>query len=166
MGGPFSGDLDDRSGAGPGTDQVPRTLAADAIIKLSRAYTSVLSRVHRDLAGPGLTLTQFAVLEVLFSKGPMCQKDIARKTLCQSSGNMTVVVDHLERRGLVEREKRPDDRRTNVVNLTPAGRELIGGFLPHHLEVLAQEFSVLSDKELRELAGLLKRLGLGADGKH
>jgi len=137
-----------------------RGTAADAIIKLSRAHNAVMSRVHRDLAGPGLTFTQFAVLEVLFSRGPMCQKDIARKILSQSSGNMTVVIDHLEHRGLVEREKKPDDRRTNMVSLTLEGRRVIGEFLPHHLDVIAQEFAVLSPEELKTLAALLKRLGL------
>lgn len=137
-----------------------RAAAADAIIKLSRAHNAVMSRVHRDLAGPGLTFTQFAVLEALYSRGPMCQKDIARKILSQSSGNMTVVIDHLERRCLVEREKKPDDRRTNVVSLTPEGRRVIGEFLPHHLDVIAQEFAVLSPDELKTLAALLKRLGL------
>ena len=138
-----------------------RGTAADAIIKLSRAHNAVMSRVHRDLAGPGLTFTQFAVLEVLFSRGPMCQKDIARKILSQSSGNMTAVIDQLELRGLVEREKVPDDRRTNLVKLTAEGRELIGDFLPRHLDVLSREFSVLTGDELALLASFLKRLGLG-----
>lgn len=138
-----------------------RTAAADAIIKLSRAHNSVMARVHRDLSGPGLTFTQFAVLEVLYSKGPLSQKDIRAKILSQSSGNMTAVIDELERRGLVEREKVPADRRTNLVKLTTSGRQLIGEFLPHHLDVLAQEFSVLTCEELSLLASLLKRLGLG-----
>ena len=56
---------------------------------------------------------------------------------------MTAVIDQLERRGLVERERLPDDRRTNLVKLTAEGRGLIGDFLPRHLDVLAREFSVL-----------------------
>ncbi|NLE74714.1 MAG: MarR family transcriptional regulator [Actinobacteria bacterium] len=138
-----------------------RTAAADAIIKLSRAHNSVMTRVHQHLSEPGLTFTQFAVLEVLYSKGSMLQKDIGKKILSQSSGNMTAVIDQLELRGLVEREKVPDDRRTNLVKLTAEGRELIGDFLPRHLDVLSREFSVLTGDELALLASFLKRLGLG-----
>ena len=138
-----------------------RKAAGDAIIKLSRAHNAVMRRIHKDLAGPGLTFTQFAVMEVLYSKGPMCQRDVGRKILSQSSGNVTAVIDQLERRGLVERDKRSDDRRMNEVRLTSGGREVIGEFLPHHLDVIAQEFSVLSPQELQTLASLLKRLGLG-----
>lgn len=143
-------------------DARSRRAAADAIVKLNRAHNSVMKRVHEDLEGPGLTFTQFAVLEVLFSKGPMSQKDIGRKILRQSSGNMTVVVDHLEKRGLVERERALVDRRCNVVKLTTEGYDLIDEFLPRHLDVLAREFSVLSPQELSTLCLLLKRLGLGA----
>ena len=139
-----------------------RTAAADAIIKLSRAHNSVMTRVHKHLSEPGLTFTQFAVLEVLYSKGSMSQKDISKKILRQSSGNMTAVIDQLEHRGLVERERLPDDRRTNLVKLTHEGRGLIGDFLPRHLDVLAREFSVLTCDELSLFASFLKRLGLGS----
>ena len=144
---------------------VARSLAADTFIKLTRASESVSKRIHTDLAEVGLTFSQFAVLEVLYVKGPLCQRSLSEKVLNHSSGNMTLVVDNLEKRGLVERERRAADRRMTHVGLTPAGLELISAFVPTHLERIGAEMGVLTDEELVQLGRLLRKLGLGGDTK-
>jgi MarR family transcriptional regulator, 2-MHQ and catechol-resistance regulon repressor len=144
---------------------VARSLAADTFIKLTRASESVSKRIHTDLAEAGLTFTQFAVLEALYVKGPMCQRSLSEKVLSHSSGNMTLVVDNLEKRGLVERERRAADRRMMHVRLTPAGLELISAFLPTHVERIRVEMGVVTDEELVQLGQLLRKLGLCGDTK-
>jgi MarR family 2-MHQ and catechol resistance regulon transcriptional repressor len=52
--------------------------------------------VHRVLAEPKLTISQFGVLEALYHKGPLCQRDIASKIL-KSTGNITLVIVNLEK---------------------------------------------------------------------
>src|SRR5512137_147164 len=84
--------------------------ALNTFTKLMRAAESVTSRVHRVLAAPKLTISQFGVLEALYHKGPLCQKDIAAKIL-KSTGNITLVIDNLEKNGLVRRERDSEDRR-------------------------------------------------------
>ena len=79
------------------------TRALDTYIKLVRAAESVLSRVHRQTTGD-LTVSQFGVLEALHHLGPMHQRKIGSKLL-KSGGNITMVIDNLERRGLVERHR-------------------------------------------------------------
>lgn len=136
------------------------SLAASTYVRLSRAAVSVAARVNSDLVEVGLTVSQFAVLEVLYTRGPLCQKDIAQRILAHSSGNMTVVIDHLEQRGLVERIPGKADRREVLVQLTEEGRDLLAGFRPRHVASIAEEMSVLTAEELRTLGELCRRLGL------
>lgn len=137
----------------------PEVLALDAYIKLMRAADSVTSRAHLVLP-PGVTLTQFAALEALYHLGPLFQSELAAKLL-KSGGNLTLVVDNLERDGLVTRTRDPADRRFVKVDLTPKGRRFIGTLFPKVAKSLAQEFAVLSPRDQLALARICKRLGVG-----
>lgn len=132
--------------------------ALDAFIKLTRAGESVAARVNAPLAEHQLTPSQFGVLEALYHLGPLCQADIARKIL-KSSGNLTMVVDNLEKRGLVTRTRDTEDRRFNRIALTPSGRELIAQVLPGHLERIVAELHRLTPAEQTQLAELCRKLG-------
>jgi MarR family 2-MHQ and catechol resistance regulon transcriptional repressor len=72
-----------------------------------------------------------------------------------------MVVDNLERRALVQRERDPADRRYITVHLTAKGRQLIQELFPKVVVNVTREFSLLSPDEQRLLAKLCKRLGLG-----
>lgn len=145
-----------------GNQQEVRALSA--YIKLMRAAESVTARIHRHLASVGLTLSQFAVLEALFHLGPLYQREIGQKLL-RSSGNITVVIDNLEKRGYVKRDRRKDDRRFMFVRLTDEGFELIGKVFPPHAAVIAREMGVLNARELETLGQLCKKLGLKEIGR-
>jgi MarR family 2-MHQ and catechol resistance regulon transcriptional repressor len=134
-------------------------LALDAYIKLMRSADSVTSRAHLVLP-PGVTLTQFAALEALYHLGPLFQSELAAKLL-KSGGNLTLVVDNLERDGLVSRTRDPADRRYIKVELTPKGRRFIGTLFPKVAKSIAQEFAVLSSRDQLALARICKRLGVG-----
>jgi len=127
--------------------------------QMMRAADAVTTRMHRHLVDTGLTLSQFGVLEVLYHKGPLCQRDIGQKIL-KTSGNMTMVIDNLEKRELVVREKDPADRRRIVVRLTEEGFDLIQALFPVHAAVAAETFSVLESNELVTLGKLLKKVGI------
>ena len=114
--------------------------------------------LQRSLVDTGLTLSQFGVLEVLYHKGPLCQRDIGQKIL-KTSGNMTMVIDNLEKRELVVREKNPADRRRMSVKLTERGLDLIQALFPTHAAVAAETFAVLESNELATLGKLLKKIG-------
>src|SRR5882757_6308933 len=74
---------------------------------------------HLDMCG-----SDFAVLEALLHKGPLPVNEIGKKILL-TSGSITVAVDRLETKGLVERRAHGTDRRARIVHLTKAGRKLI-----------------------------------------
>ncbi len=126
--------------------------------QMMRAADAVTTRMHRHLADHRLTLSQFGVLEALYHKGALCQRDIGQKIL-KTSGNMTTVIDNLEKRKLVVREKNRADRRRITVSLTPAGFDLINAIFPTHAKIAEQAFAVLDPDELLTLGKLLKKVG-------
>src|SRR5512137_201268 len=102
----------------------PTFLALNTYTKLMRAAESVTSRVNRSMAAFDLTISQFGVLEALYHKGPLCQRDLGAKIL-KSTGNITLVIDNLEKRRLVRRERDSADRRYLTVHLTATGTGLV-----------------------------------------
>src|ERR1700755_832068 len=91
-----------------GSPRERRALAA--FINLQRAANSIQSLSMKHLDQHGLTPSQFAVLEALYHVGPLCLSDLAKKIL-RTSGNLTMVVDNLEKAGLVTRTQSTKDRR-------------------------------------------------------
>lgn len=132
--------------------------ALNAFIKLQRAAESVSARVHATLP-QGLTVTQFGVLESLHHIGPLCQGELAEKLL-RSGGNLTLVVDNLEKAGLVLRERDPADRRFVVVKLTERGSAFIASIFPQIAANVSREMNRLSSTELLDLGRLCKKVGL------
>lgn len=132
--------------------------ALDAYIKLRRAVNAVASKEGEVMRSAGLTESQFGALEALHHLGPLCQHELAGKVL-KSAGNMTTVVDNLERRGLVERRRDGGDRRVVTVHLTDSGGTLVQEVYPQVVDVLVEMFSALSAKEQGQLAALCRRLG-------
>jgi len=135
-------------------------LALGAYVKLMRAASCVTAKMHKHLAEWKLTLSQFGVLEALLHLGSMTQQDLGRKIL-KSSGNITMVIDNLEKRRLVFRETDPKDRRRTCINLTPEGDAVIREIFPEHAAISEQVFSVLNETECLQLGSLLKKLGRG-----
>jgi len=138
-------------------------LAMTTYVKLMRAADAVTQTMHRHLADEDLTLSQFGVLEALFSLGPLCQRDLGRKIL-KTRGRITMVIDQLEQRGLVRRRPNPEDRRYQIVHLTGAGRTVIERVMPRHAATAEAVFAALSPEKQRTLGRLLKRLGREAAG--
>lgn len=134
--------------------------ALDTFIKLLRATDTVRARLERHLAARGLTPTQFGILEALYHIGPLNQRDVGRKLLL-SKGNITIVVRHLARRGLITRRAHPADGRQSILHLTPPGRALMRAFFPTHAAAITRELAPLTAAEQGELGRLCRKLGLG-----
>ncbi len=131
-------------------------LALKTFVKLMRAAETVTVRVHAGLAKTRLTTSQFGVLEALYHLGPLCQKDIAGKIL-KSTGNITMVIDNLEKRGLAVRKSKEMDRRSYLVELTEKGQAFIDELFPAHAQRITHVMSVLKREELAELGRLLRK---------
>lgn len=139
-----------------GTNQ--ETLALNTFIKLTRAAESLLARLQHRGTMANLTISQFGVLESLYHLGPMSPGDLSTKLL-KSGGNITLVIDNLEKQGLVQRERGTTDRRMITVSLTPTGRDLISTLFPAHAAAVVEEMSYLTTEEQQLLGDLCRKLG-------
>ena len=111
---------------------------------------------HLELGG-----SDFAVLEALLHKGVLPVNEIGKKVLL-TSGSITVAVDRLEAKGLVERRASADDRRARIVHLTREGRKLITRAYAEHAADMEHLASELSAAERATLIRLLKKIGFKA----
>jgi len=132
--------------------------ALDTLIKLARATESVMACVARVIAGSNLTPGQFGVIEAIYHLGPLDQVSLGKKIL-KSGGNITMIIDNLERRGLVARMEDRRDRRRNIVRLTRKGRSVIKTLFPKVARGAMKSMNSLSAPEHKELGALLKKLG-------
>ena len=133
--------------------------ALDTFIKLKRATDTVTARLSALFSEHGLSESQFGVLEVLLHLGPMCQKGLSDKLL-RSCGNITMVVDNLEKRGLIQRVRSTEDRRYITVSLTESGEALIRRIFPAHVAHIVREMAILPTADQQHLAHLCRQLGL------
>lgn len=139
-----------------GTEDEIRSLTT--YIKLIRAAETVEARVTEHLIGSGITAPQLGVLEALYHLGPMRLCDLAAKHL-RSRGTLTVVVDNLERVGLVYREASLIDRRSITVHLTDTGRQIVERILPEQVSNIISAMSVLTPSQQESIGRLCKKLG-------
>jgi len=129
---------------------------------LWKAARAVESYAESSISQLEMCGSDFAVLEALLHKGPLPINEIGKKVLL-TSGSITVAVDRLEKRGLVERRAHGTDRRARIVHLTTVGRKLITRIYGDHaadMERLAA--SSLTKAERKTLISLLKKIGYKA----
>lgn len=102
-----------------------------------------------------LSPQQLHILRMLHERETLPMGQIAELLFCDAS-NVTLLVDQLEERGLIERRADPADRRVKQIAVTPAGRKLQKRALERLYEPPAG-IDALSDSEARDLRDLLAR---------
>jgi len=138
---------------------------------LDHSALGVLSRVvrlgkhiegdlRRSLAPFGIDTSSFDVLAALRRQGKpyTLSPTELRLAAILTSGAMTNRIDRLEERGLVQRFANPDDRRALLVQLTPEGLRLIDEAIEIRFKSAQELAARLNDKELPQLAQLLRKL--------
>jgi len=131
---------------------------------IAKSHRALSLLAEQSIANTGLCLTDFVALEALLHKGPLTISEIQDKVRL-ASGSMTAAVDRLEKLGLVVRKSSPSDRRARVVELTVQGKRLAASCFERHAKDLEGLMSVLSEREMEQLYGSLKKLGLLAAEK-
>ena len=131
-------------------------------VVMSRAMQSIMKRVEEDIKSYGLNPTEFAVLELLYSKGDQPIQKIGEKVLLASS-SITYVVDKLEKKQLIMRRPCPKDRRVTYAAITDEGTSLMADIFPKHREAIDEIFGGLDGKEKDEMIVQLKKLGFHAE---
>jgi MarR family 2-MHQ and catechol resistance regulon transcriptional repressor len=130
-----------------------------------KAVHAVEAYARRSIGELEMCGSDFAVLEALLHKGPLPINEIGKKVLL-TSGSITVAVDRLESKGLVERRASGTDRRAKIVHLTKAGKELIARVYADHAADMERLASASLTKAERDtLIRLLKKIGYEAAEK-
>jgi MarR family 2-MHQ and catechol resistance regulon transcriptional repressor len=125
---------------------------------LWKAYDALRRHAEASIALLGLSLTDFGVLELLLHKGPLPVNTIGAKVML-TSGSISVAVDRLEHRELVDRRSDSEDRRARVVHLTAKGRALIECAFGEHAAAMEKITGGLTKREQAQIVALLKKLG-------
>lgn len=130
-------------------------------VVLVRAQKALAAHSRHDIERHDIGVSEFAVLELLYHRGPLTTGQVGDRVLL-TSGSTTYVVDKLVGRGLLARRQCAEDHRVTYCELTHDGRAIIESILPDHAEALRAAMRSLSTDEKRECAALLRRLGRGA----
>ncbi|HEX2823141.1 MAG TPA: MarR family transcriptional regulator [Streptosporangiaceae bacterium] len=109
------------------------------------------------LAGMGLSARQVGILTMVTERAPMTQKALA-DALRIDRTTMVALLDHLEAKGYVERQRHPRDRRAFLVHPTEAGRTAKVAAVRILDEQQRRFLAPLTPAETRQLADLLTRL--------
>src|SRR5437667_10912413 len=131
---------------------------------IAKSFRALSLVAEQSIANTGLCHTDFAALEALLHKGPLTITQIQDKVRL-ASGSMTAAVDRLEQLGLVVRRANPIDRRARGVHLLAEAKRLAASSFERHAKDLEALMSSLSEKEMEQLHGSLKKLGLFAAEK-
>jgi DNA-binding MarR family transcriptional regulator len=126
----------------------------------------VRSRLHADFFG--VTLPRFDVMAALYDAPEGLSMGGVSRRLMVSNGNVTGIVERLEREELVRRRANPDDRRSQLVRLTASGRTAFEEIAEVHEGWIASMLSGLSEEEVEQLKYLLgkaKQSVVNSDGK-
>ena len=134
-----------------------RRRALDAYSTLQRAASMAAAQVEQAVHPFGLSASQFGVLETLQSRGPVHQQELA-EALGRSKAQMTAIIDALEARGWVRRERHATDRRFITVYLTDDGREVLVSTAPARSDAIVSIMRELSGEQRARLARLCRRL--------
>ncbi|WP_243545416.1 MarR family winged helix-turn-helix transcriptional regulator [Pseudodesulfovibrio tunisiensis] len=120
-------------------------------------YEKLSSWEHCVVRDQGFTLPQIHTLEILGTHEQLRMKELAER-MGVTTGSLTVMVDRLEKAGLVRRRPHESDRRSIMVELTDTGRDLFREHDELHLQLTRDITSKLSDSERDELARMLRAM--------
>jgi MarR family 2-MHQ and catechol resistance regulon transcriptional repressor len=133
-------------------------LAPKLLTVLSKCLKAIGAHAERHIAELGLGVTDFAVLEALLHKGPLSISCVGEKVLL-TSGSMTAAVDRLEAKHLVVRKNHATDRRTKLIDLTPAGHALITRAFALHTDALEKALEGVPMQDQKQLIALAISVG-------
>lgn len=128
---------------------------------LSRATRAVMDRIRADVERRGINQEHFIILELLYNRGPHPIQKIS-EIFRIPSGSITYVVDKLEKKGFVERQANPADRRVWNVCLTEQGQRLFNEIFPEHARLISRMFAAVDSDGKAQLIDMLKSIGLNA----
>ncbi len=105
-------------------EAVPASLSNSAGFLLNMAARSIREKVTAALEPLGMTTQELGLLRILDGQGANTQQALCNKHNIDRT-TMVQIVDRLEERQLVMRQQSTEDRRANLIHLTPRGRKTL-----------------------------------------
>lgn len=119
-------------------------------LRLVRCYNLAMRELSSSLR-EDCTIPQFDVLaQIRRSENGLTFSALSEKLLV-TAGNLTGIVDRLEKRGLARREVNPKDRRQTFIKLTPEGEKYCEELIPRHEKAIVELFNRLGDNTVQNL---------------
>ncbi len=134
-----------------------RRLGVALWARLARVYGRNVRLAETRLRGWDLSVAQFDALAQIGAHERLTQQELAQRLLV-TQGNVTQLLDRLERRGLIRRCR---EGRLKRLMLTEAGRRLRAEVVPGQEQFQVEQFAALSEAEQRSLLALLRKLQRG-----
>jgi DNA-binding MarR family transcriptional regulator len=141
------------------TDRSARfdSLAQEVYLGLWRTYDRLRALEDELFAQFELTAQQYNVLRLLKAALPETVPTLSLvERLVSRAPDVTRMIDRLEERGLVSRERSTGDRRVVRVGITDAGMDLLGKIAEPLAECHAKQLGHLSATDLKKLSELLR----------
>lgn len=120
----------------------------------------MVHQIHERGGFGDLTHSQFYTLMALQRHKDLPLSEISG-CIRRSPGNMTLVVDNLEKAGWVERVRSKEDRRVILVHLTESGKEKIEAAKKENARITESLMSELNEEEINTLSAILLKLNKG-----
>lgn len=129
---------------------------------LGQVRGRLVAAVDAELAPLDITWAQWGILLQIANGKAETAAELCRNGGCDT-GSMTRMLDRLEQKGLIRRERSAEDRRVVHLRLTEAGRELYPQLPPIALKVLNRHLRGFTRSELELLKSFLRRMIKNAD---
>ena len=105
----------------------------------------------------GLTPRQCHAVSALGGSGRIRMKPLSER-LGITTGTLTIMADRLQNLDMVQRVEDPTDRRASNIELTPRGQEVYRQHKRHHVQLVGELLSTLSDEEAEAFIPLLEKM--------
>lgn len=124
---------------------------------LSQVRVEIMEALDRELAPLDITAAQYVIL-VTLAEGPTDSASGLCKGVSYDPGAMTRMIDRLERKGLVQRIRCPDDRRKINLELTAEGKAVYPRLIESAVAVLNRYLRGFTRAEIEQLEAYLKKM--------
>ena len=125
----------------------------DQTSKAAKQY----SQHEFDQMGLGITVDQWVLLKIIEQFDGLSQTDLAKKSI-RDPASITRTLDILQKKGLIQRDPLPDNRRQYSINLTFEGNS----FVQKHMDMVsrhrAKSIEGFTTDELQQLKSMLLRI--------
>jgi len=134
----------------------------DGWILLHQTYNLIVKCEETEFVKSDITPQQYWVLQAInylgqYHNAPVTQKDVAQ-LLDRNANSITLIIDRMEKAGLVQRKRDLPDRRAIRLIITPAGNEAVERAQKPAWELIQRVLEPLSEEDMKVCSDLLKRI--------